>query len=176
MHDLILASTNSPGILEALGINWKLLVEQGIAFLILVWILGKFVYPALIKSIDTRREQIEAGLKEAQESQAALAKAEVKVSEVLATARTDADDLLARSHQEAGAIVAEAEAKAKQRAEQIVADARVQLENDVRKAREALKHDTIALVAAATEHVISEKLDTKKDAELIQKALKEERA
>ncbi len=176
MHDLILASTNSPGILEALGINWKLLVEQGIAFLILVWILGKFVYPALIKSIDTRREQIEAGLKEAQESQAALAKAEVKVSEVLATARTDADDLLARSHQEAGAIVAEAEAKAKQRAEQIVADARVQLENDVRKAREALKHDTIALVAAATEHVISEKLDTKKDAGLIQKALKEERA
>lgn len=176
MHDLILASTNSPGILEALGINWKLLVEQGIAFLILVWILGKFVYPALIKSIDTRREQIEAGLKEAQESQAALAKAEVKVSEVLATARTDADDLLARSHQEAGAIVAEAEAKAKQRAEQIVADARVQLENDVRKAREALKHDTIALVAAATEHVISEKLDAKKDAGLIQKALKEERA
>ena len=55
MHDLILASTNSPSILEALGINWKLLVEQGIAFLILVWILGKFVYPALIKSIDTRR-------------------------------------------------------------------------------------------------------------------------
>jgi F-type H+-transporting ATPase subunit b len=176
MHDLILASTNSPGILEALGINWKLLVEQGIAFLILVWILGKFVYPALIKSIDTRREQIEAGLKEAQESQAALAKAEEKVTEVLATARTDADDLLARSHQEAGAIVAEAEAKAKQRAEQIVADARMQLENDVRKAREALKHDTIALVAAATEHVIDEKLDAKKDAGLIQKALKEERA
>lgn len=176
MHDLILASTNSPGILEALGINWKLLVEQGIAFLILVWILGKFVYPAMIKAIDTRREQIEAGLKEAQESQAALAKAEEKVTEVLATARTDADDLLARSHQEAGAIVAEAEAKAKQRAEQIVADARMQLENDVRKAREALKHDTIALVATATEHVIAEKLDAKKDAGLIQKALKEERA
>lgn len=176
MHDLILASTNSPSILEALGINWKLLVEQGIAFLILVWILSKFVYPALIKSIDTRREQIEAGLKEAQESQAALAKAEEKVTEVLATARTDADDLLARSHQEAGAIVAEAEAKAKQRAEQIVADARMQLENDVRKAREALKHDTIALVATATEHVIGEKLDAKKDAGLIQQALKEERA
>lgn len=176
MHDLILASTNSPSILEALGINWKLLVEQGIAFLILVWILGKFVYPALIKSIDTRREQIEAGLKEAQASQEALVKAEAKVNDIIAQARTDADELLARSHQEAGTVVAEAEAKAKQRAEQIVADARLQLENDVRKAREALKSDTIALVAAATEKVIHEKLDDKKDASLIGKALEQERA
>jgi len=174
----ILANTesHSPSIFEALGLNWTLLIEQAIAFLILVWILGKFVYPVLIKSIDTRREQIEAGIKEAQESHAALEKAEAKVEELLAQARTEADEILARSHQEAGAMVAEAEAKAQHRAEQIVTDARAQLETDVIKAREALKKDTIALVAAATERVIDEKLDEHKDASLITKALKQERA
>lgn len=174
----ILANTesHSPSIFEALGLNWTLLIEQAIAFLILVWILGKFVYPVLIKSIDTRREQIEAGIKEAQESHAALEKAEAKVEELLAQARTEADEILARSHQEAGAMVAEAEAKAQHRAEQIVTDARAQLETDVIKAREALKKDTIALVATATERVIDEKLDERKDASLITKALKQERA
>lgn len=170
------AESANPSIFEALGLNWTLLIEQAIAFLILVWILGKFVYPVLIKSIDTRREQIEAGLKEAQESRVALEKAEAKVDEVLAQARADADAILARSHQEAGVMVAEAEAKAKQHAEQIVHDARLQLETDVRKAREQLKADMISLVATATEHVIDEKLDNKKDASLISKALKQERA
>lgn len=169
---ITILANDSPSIFEALGLNWTLLIEQAVAFLILVWILGKFVYPVLIKSIDTRREQIEAGLKEAQESRMALEKAEAKVDEVLAQARADADAILARSHQEAGAMVAEAEAKAKQHAEQIVNDARMQLETDVRKAREQLKADTIGLVAAATEKVIDEKLDVKKDASLIDKALK----
>lgn len=171
MHDLIIASTSQPSIFEALGLNWKLLLEQGIAFLILVWILGKFVYPVLIKAIDTRRDQIEAGMKEAQASQEALENAEQKVADMIAEARKDADDLLARSHQEAGAVIADAEAKAKERAEQIVTDARAQLEADVAKARSALKAETVQLVAAATEHIVHEKIDGKKDASLIEHAL-----
>jgi F-type H+-transporting ATPase subunit b len=165
------AAEASPGLLQALGIDWKLFVVQGIAFLILVGVLGKFVYPALIKAIDSRREAIEAGLKEAKESQEALEKAEAKVAELLAEARKEADDILARTNQEAAAAVAEAETKAKTRAEQIVADARAQLSVDVTKAREALKKDTIELVALATERVVNEKLDDKKDAELVKKAL-----
>lgn len=161
----------SEGILGALGIDWKLLVEQGIAFLILVAVLAKFVYPVLIKSIDSRREAIEAGLKEAKESQAALEKAEAKVGQILAEARAEADSMLQRSQQEAAQIVAEAEEKAKSRADQIVTDARAQLATDVAKAREALKAETVKLVAVATEQVIGEKLDAGKDAGLIKNAL-----
>lgn len=176
MHDaLLVASTSSPGLFEALGIDWKLLVEQAFAFGILVIILGKFVYPPLMKAVDGRREQIEEGLKEAKASHEALEKAEAKAADLLAAARKDADDILARSHQEAAAQVAEAETKAKRRAEQIVKDARTQLESDVTKARQALKSETVKLVAAATEQIIGEKLDERKDADLIKKSLKEER-
>jgi F-type H+-transporting ATPase subunit b len=173
MHIDLLANTSSPSIFEALGLNVTLLIEQAVAFLILVFILGKWVYPVLIKSIDKRRDEIEAGLQEAKQSREALATAEAKVEEVLAAARKDADAIIARSHTEAGAMIADAEAKASARAAQIVADARTQLDNDVRKAREALKADTIKLVALATEQIIHEKVDEKKDASLIKKALEE---
>lgn len=180
MHDvLILASTaahgaeEQAGLFQALGIDLKLLVTQAIAFLILVFILGKFVYPVLMKAVDARRDQIEAGLKEAKEAQEALEKAEAKVADMLAEARTEADGILARTHQETSAMVAEAETKAKERADQIVKDARAQLETDVAKARQALKAETVQLVAQATEKIVGEKLDTSKDATLIHKALQD---
>jgi F-type H+-transporting ATPase subunit b len=178
MHAIVqtLATESSPGLFQALGIDWKLLVEQGLAFLVLVFILAKFVYPALTKAIDDRREAIEAGLQEAKESQEALTKAEARVSEMLEEARKEADDILARSHQEAATMVSDAESKSKVRAEQIVADARQQLSIDVAKARDALKKDTVELVALATERIIGEKLDERKDADLVKKALAEEKA
>lgn len=166
-------SEQSAGLFQALGIDVKLLIEQALAFLILVFLLGKFVYPALIKAVDGRRDAIEAGLKEAKESQEAAEKVQEQVGDLLQQARKDADDILARSHQDAATMLSDAEEKARQRAEQIVTDARAQLAADVRKAREALKTETIQLVAAATEHVIGEKLDERKDAGLIKTALQE---
>lgn len=170
----VLATTDNasnPNLFQALGLNVQLLVEQGLAFLLLVFILGKFVYPALVKAIDDRRMAIEAGLQEAKDSQEALEKAEAKVAEMLEEARKDADDILARTHQEAASVVADAEAKAKTRAEQIVTDARQQLAVDVTKARELLKKDTVELVGLATERIIGEKLDDRKDADLVKKVL-----
>jgi F-type H+-transporting ATPase subunit b len=176
MHDLlIVASTEeaSAGLFEALGLNGMLLAQQAAAFLILVAVLGKFVYPALVKAIDTRREQIEAGMQEAKQAEEALASAEAKVADMLVDARKEADDIIARTQQEANTIVSDAEEKAKTRAEQIVKDARAQLDTDVAKARRALKEDTVQLVAMATEKIIGEKLDERKDANLIKEALQE---
>ena len=167
------ATESSQGLFEALGLNWQLFIEQTIAFLILLFILAKFVYPILVKTIDGRRAAIEAGLQEAKESQAAFEQAEARVNELLEQARKDADEILARTHQEAATQVADAETKAKTRAEQIVADARQQLDIDVSKARQALKKDTVELVALATEKIVHEKLDAQKDARLITNALEE---
>jgi F-type H+-transporting ATPase subunit b len=172
---IFVASTNTetPSLLSALGIDWKLLIVQGAAFLVLVWILGKFVYPVLIKSIDDRREAIESGLKEAKEAQAALADGERRVAEMLKDARKEADAIIKQSQQESAVLVNEAEDKAKVRAERIVKDARTQLDVDVQNARRALKSETIKLVAQATEKIIGSKLDQAKDAGLIERALKE---
>jgi len=177
-HFLAIAATTtaSPSLLSALGIDVKLLIEQAVAFLILVAILGKFVYPTLIKAIDARRDQIESSIEDAKQAEEALVKAEAKANDLLAEARKEADDIIARSQQETAALVADAEEKAKVHAEQIIADARTQLESDVRKARAALKADTIELVALATERIVGEKLDGKKDADLITNALSREKA
>lgn len=164
-------SEESAGLLGALGINGKLFITQLLAFLVLVAILRKFVYPFLVRAIDERRESIEEGLKQAKEAQEASEKAEANIQQLLVDARKQADDIIARSHAEATTQVTEAEEKARHRAEQIVKDAHTQLQADVAKARTALKKDTAELVALATERILHEKVDSAKDEQLINRAL-----
>src|SRR5438105_2977229 len=127
------AAEHTPGaqnkdLFGALGIDARLLLLQGIAFLILVWALSKWVYPGLIKAIDKRQESIEAGLKASQEAQKQAEESEQKMEKTLQQARKEADDILALAHKEANSLVADAEEKAGKRAEHIVAEAKDQLD------------------------------------------------
>lgn len=167
------SQSQNSDLLSALGIDGKLLLLQSGAFLVLVFILGKFVYPHLLKAIEDRREKIEDGLKNARKADEELKKVEQKVAEIIRTARSEANDILAHSQKEATALVEEAEAKATARAEHIVSEVRAQMDNELAAARAALKKDTAELVAKATEQIIKEKIDAKKDAQLISAALQE---
>jgi len=165
----------SSGILSALGVDVKLLILQVVAFLVLVWVLGKFVYPHLISAIDKREQAIADSVKAATEAEATAEKRQGEIEKLFAEARAEASSIVDTAHKEAANMVKDAEDKAKKRADQIVADARAQLDQDVLKARKALRTEATELVALATEKIIREKVDAKKDAALIADALKENR-
>lgn len=158
---------------QVLGLDIRLLVLQIVAFAILVWILSKFVYPRLISAIDAREKAIADSVAAAGEAEAKAVEAEANIEKLLKDARKEAAEIVETAHKEATSMVGEAETKAKQRAEQIVTDAEKRIEQDVLKARDQLKQETIELVALATETIVKEKVDAKKDASLITAALKE---
>ena len=170
------ASSSSEGdILSALGIDWMLLAIQLVAFLVLVWILGKFVYPVFVRIIDERQEKIEASVKAAEAAEQKAESAQDEVAKLLKEARKEAKEIVTTAKDEATAMVASSDAKAKQRAEKIVADAHDKIEKDVIAARKALHNDTIDLVALATEKVIGNVTDAKLDKKVIESAVKEAR-
>jgi len=160
-------------IFTTLGINWQLLIFQIIAFLILVWALGKFVYPWLMKSVDERQAKIEESVKAAEEAEKKAESAQEDIAELLKEARVEAKDIVTTAKNEAVAMVADAEEKAKKRAEKIVADAHEQLEKDVIAARKTLHNDTIALVALATEKVVGKTVSESIDKKIIAAAVQE---
>jgi F-type H+-transporting ATPase subunit b len=163
----------SGDIMTTLGIHWELLAFQIIAFLILVWALGKFVYPWLMKSVDERQAKIEESVKAAEEAEKKAESAQEDIAKLLKEARVEAKDIVTTAKDEAAAMVADAESKAKNRAEKIVKDAHEQLEKDVIAARKALHNDTIELVALATEKVVGKTVDAKADSKIIAEAVKE---
>jgi len=166
------AEPASGGILDALGIDWKMLILQIIAFMLLVWLLGKFVYPWLMKSVDERQAKIESAMKAAAKSQADAEKSEERIEQLLKKARDEASEILDTAKLEAANNQTASEEKAKKRAEQIVLTAQEDIQKEVEKAKIMLHNETLELVALATEKVIGKTLTGKIDESIISDAVK----
>ena len=169
------AETSAPsgGIVEALGIDWQMLVFQIIGFLVLVWLMSKFVYPVLIKQVDKRQALIEESTKAAVEAEKNAVKAEEKIKALLSEARKEAADIVTTAKNESNQMVSSAEQKAKENAERIVTSAHESIEKDIIAAKKALHNETLELVALATEKVVGKTVDAKVDAKVVESALKE---
>lgn len=162
----------SEGLVDALGIDWKMLILQIIAFLLLVWLLGKFVYPWLMKSVDERQAKIEASAKAAAKAQAEAEKSEERIQELLKKARADASDILETAKIEATNSQTASEERAKKRAEQIATTAQQDIQKEVENARAMLYNETLELVALATEKVVGKSMTSKVDESIISDAIK----
>lgn len=163
----------SGGIFEALGIDWQMLIFQIIAFVILVALLGKFVYPSLIKTVDARHDDIEASTKAAQEAEKKAAQASKDIEKMLKQARSEAGEIVTTAKEEATAAIEAADAKSKERAERIIVEAHAQLDKDVIAAQKMLQNETLELVALATEKVLGKTVTPKVDEAVISTAIRE---
>lgn len=170
-----LASTEvatKAGLFESLGIDWKMLVLQSIAFLLLLWLLSKYVYPVLNSMIDKREADLEASQNAAKEAQEEAAKAEANIKKLMQGAQKEASEIVATAKAEASTMLAATEEKAKASADRIVASAQESIAKDVLAAKKALHNETIDLVALATEKVVGKTVNAKVDKTLIKEALK----
>lgn len=165
------AAQGGGDIFVALGIDWKMLILQIVAFLILVALLGKFVYPWLMKSVDERQEAIDASTKAAENAQKKAEEAEANVAKALKVARTEAADIVATAKAEATAMAEEAESRAKSRSERIVAEAQEEISKEIIAAKKALEKETLSLVKTAASLAVSGVADDKLDENVIKKAI-----
>ena len=166
-------TTEKAGLFESLGIDWMLVLVQTIAFLVLLIILKKFVYPPLVKMLDKRDNLLRESAEAAQTAKDQAESAEKKTADLLEKARQEAGDIVASAREEATSVVESAQAKATDKAEALVASARDDIAKEVESARKLLQNETLGLVAQATETVIGEKINDKTDTALIEKAIKE---
>lgn len=167
------ASEGGSNVFASLGIDWRLLVSQLIAFGILVFILSKWVFPIFFRIIDKRQDDIEASNRAAVEASKHAEKAQTEVANLLKEARSEAKDIIATAKEEATTMVSDAEARGQANADHIVTAAHEELSREVEAAKKALHNETIELVAQATQKVVGKAVDAHVDSDIIAAALKE---
>ena len=123
LHYMASAEAGSDNLFSALGIDWQMLIFQMIAFVVLVLLLGKFVFPVLIKAIDDRQSKLDEAGKAAEQAEKKAEEAEAKIQATLKQARTEAADIVTTAKNEATQMIEKAESQAKSRSERIVAEA-----------------------------------------------------
>lgn len=159
-------------LLGSLGIDPQMLILQAIAFILLVLIVAKFIYPPIVDMLDRHDKAINDAMKAAKEAQEKADESEAKTAELLKKAKTEANDIVKAAKKESADIVAEAEEDASKKADAIIENARADITREVEAARKSLRSEVVDLVAIATEKVVDAKIDDRDDA-LIQKTLEE---
>lgn len=167
------AEAGSGGLLGALGIDVRLLVIQGVAFLVLLWALSKFVYPAISGMLEKREAAIREGVEAAEKAEKNAAHANDKADKLLSDARKQASEVIATAKDEAASIVASANESAAEQTERMIERANADIAKEVETARKALRDETIDLVSLATEKVIGGVMTDKIDKKVISSALKD---
>ena len=89
---------------SSLGIDWKMLILQTIAFLILLVILRKWVYPPLVAMLDKREKDLLAADKAAKSARENADKAEKMTNELMRKARGEANEIVAAAREEAAKL------------------------------------------------------------------------
>ena len=178
MNNLIyqFANTNtkeSSSLLESLGIDGQTFVFQLVGFLVLLFIMKKWVYPIFVNIIEKREADIEQSTKNADRLKAEAAESEEKTAKLLAKARKQAAEIVSDAQDEANAKTLQAEQKAQVKSEAILAQAEIQIEQEKARTRKELLKDANALVSAATEKLVGKLSDQQLDDALIEEALRE---
>lgn len=165
------AAEESSG-LGALGVDGKAFLIQLITFLLAFLVLKRYAFKPVIKVLNERRDTIEQGVRLGEEMQKERSKLEQEVEKTLHEARQQADEILAAANDASRQTIQEAEEKARKKADGVLEAAEARIVQDTARARQQLEKELVGLVADATEAVIGEKLDAKKDAQLIERSLK----
>ena len=100
-----------------------------VVFLIIVFVLAKYVLPVLNKAVTDRQEQIRYSMEAAERARADAAQADDERRDALETARQQAREIVATANRPAAQVLADAQTNARTEYERIVesADAEVAL-------------------------------------------------
>lgn len=165
-------ASSSSGI-GALGVDFTALGIQLATFVLAYLVLRKWAFGPIIRILQQRRQVIEDGVKLGEKMRHDQDKLEEKIETTLHEARSQADKILSDAAETAKQMVRDAEGEAKARAELVLKEAEDRTKQEMARAKRKLEAEMVSLVAQATTAVLDEKVDVKKDAGLIERALKE---
>lgn len=153
-----------------LSLNATFVIEI-IAFLLMVGILWRWVYPFISRIATARQQQIAQALDQAEQDRKAAEERLNQATAQLEEARNQAAQVVAGAGRSADQIRQEARERASAEAQRIAASAAQDIEAERQRAIQSVRAEVADLVAAATERVIGGSLDDEKHRQLIRQAI-----
>ncbi len=143
------------------------LVAQAIAFAIFIWFTVRFIWPYLLRAIETRQKQIADGLAAGERGRVELAEASKKSEATLAEARARAQEIIGAAEKRAAQMIDEAKNTAKAEGDRLVAGAKAEITQEVARAKESLREQVAALAVAGAEKILQREVDAKVHAQML---------
>ena len=170
MNALFAAGGDSLSFLSQFGVEWDILISQGLMFVILAAILYNFVFNPVMKTADARQKKIEQGVQDAMEAQRRLLECEKQCSQKIAAAAQEASEIIAKNKNDAKAMLEKASAEASLKSLEAIEKAKGEIASEREKMKSELKAELSALVVKTAESVLKEELGAEAKSRIAKKS------
>jgi F-type H+-transporting ATPase subunit b len=163
-------SAGSPNLLMP---ETLLVILTWATFFILLFILQKFAWKPILEGLKRREDHIRKSLLDADKIKEQLAQVEAAKIKILDEAKTQANLIIEQSRKTGNELAVQIEQKSKKNAEEIIANAHQEIQGERERVRQALKKESVQTAVVLAEKILKENLDTQKNRNLINQAIKD---
>ena len=144
------------------------LIVQAVTFAVFIWLTVKFIWPYMLRAIETRQKTIADGLAAAEQGRSTLELSTRQADEAIKEARARAAEILAQAEKRSAQVVEEARQTAKEEGGRELAAAKAEIEQAVTRAREELRDRVASLAVAGAEKILRREVDARAHADLLE--------
>ncbi len=148
-------------------INGGVIIWTVVIFVILLALLWRWGYPALLRMVEERERRIQKQLEDAERANAEAQRLLEEHKKQIAAARNEAQDILAKAKAVSEKERATLLAKAREEYDALLNRARKDIDAEKEKAIQALRREAVELSIAAASRVIEANLDTEANRKLV---------
>jgi F-type H+-transporting ATPase subunit b len=130
-----------------------------VAFLVILWVLGKYVIPPVNKAMTDRQTSIKKQFDDLEQAKADANAAEASFKAQLADARHEAAKIREDAREQGAAIIADMRKQAQEESERINKHARSQLEAERQQAVQQLRTEVGAMATTLAGRIVGESLE-----------------
>ncbi len=143
-------------------------------FLVLLFILGKFAWPAILTAVKARNESIRLALESADKAKEEMAQLQASNELILAEAKAERDALMKDAKEVKENLIADARQQASEEAKKLVQNAREAIQTEKAAALDDMKVQIAGLSIEIAEKILRSKLgESKAQKELVDKLINE---
>ena len=143
------------------------LFMQAAAFAAFIWFTAKFVWPPLMRAVDTRQKQIADGLAAGEQGRQSLANTEKQIAAMMVEAKQRSSEIIAQGDKLKNETIEAAKAQAKVEADRILASAKAEIDQEIQRAKETLRNQVADLAVAGASKILKREVDAKAHADLL---------
>ena len=143
-----------------------------VSFALMLFIVGKYLYPSLIRILDERRTKVSSDMESARKSREEAEKLLAEQRELLEKARAQAENMIRQAEEMARTLREEREKEIAQSVKAELDKAAAQIAADREKMKSELRTETVTLVVRSLETILEETLSDTQKVVYINKAMK----
>ena len=159
--------------MESFGIDWLLVAAQIINFLVILFVLRRFLYKPLFKLFKQREELAQQTNKNAEESKKVLEKTQAEEKDILKKAQTTATQIIKDAKDQTTEIMQKSEEATRKQTEQMIAEAREQIALETKAAEQQLNKYVSKLSVELLKKSLSNVFTDKEQSTIVNKAVKQ---